>query len=131
MSDTCQPCSSGSSTHTHTHTPYGHTYARTQTPIWRPYISVRQVFFLRVNNTNKLVGLCVLTKQISPLHSDIVSSKNILSLIQTQLGVTQTALSSRKNLPSQMLLLEGFGRTHSSLERTCAHTHTNTFPALH
>lgn len=54
-----------------------------------------------------------------------MSWKNILSLIKTQLGVTQSSLSSRKNLPSQTLLLKGFRKSHSPLEKL-SQTHTQT-----
>ena len=86
------------------------------------------------NNNHTLVGLVVYSQSILlPLiqTSRDVSWKNILSLIKTQLSVTQSSLSSRKNLPSQTLLLKGFRKTHSSLEKL-SHTQTTvSFLALH
>lgn len=121
MSDTCQPCSSGSSTHTHaalnTGAIWPHLRTDTHTSTMPP--SVLVVHILWVNNANTLVGLVYSQSIFLPFiqTSRDVSWKNILSLIKTQLGVTQSSLSSRKNLPSQTLLLKGFRKSHSSLEK--------------
>ena len=135
MSDTCQLCSSGSSTHTHTHT-HTHTtlnidaiwpQVHTHTSLHCLYVCPLCMYYMYTTLTlvRPLYSKSIFLPFIQTSRD--VSWKNILSLIKTKLGVTQSSLSSRKNLPSQTRLLKGFRKTHSSLEKLShTHTHTNT-----
>lgn len=66
----------------------------------------------------------------SPLHADIQTRvmENILSLIKTQLGVTQSsAVISKKSPPPKTLLLrKGFQENSLFPGKTLTHTHTQT-----
>lgn len=79
--------------------------------------------------TNTLVGLTAHKVIFSPLHADIQTRvmENILSLIKTQLGVTQSsAVISKKSPPPKTLLLrKGFQENSLFPGKTLTHTHTD------
>lgn len=142
MSDTCQPGSSGSSTHTHTHI---HTLLNTDA-IWphthrdtHTSTAALRVLVLRIPpehhaERTHLSDSCAHKVIFSPLHADIQTRvmENILSLIKTQLGVTQSsAVISKKSPPPKTLLLrKGFQENSLFPGKTLTHTQTTASPFL-
>lgn len=103
-----------------------HARARTHTPLQCSYACLLCIYYEEITPTH-LSDLYTDKVYFPPFiqTSRDVSWKIILALIKLQVSVTQSSLSSRKNLPSQTLLLKGFRKTHSSLEKL-SHTHRRT-----
>ena len=111
-----------------------HTHAHTHTHLYSGPTCVRLAYTTRTTRRTHLSDSCAHKVIFSPLHADIQTRvmENILSLIKTQLGVTQSSavISKKSPLPKCFSSEKAFRKTHSSLEKL-SHTHSRRRQRLH
>lgn len=135
MSDTCQPCSSGSSAHTlniDAIWPHTHSHTNTHTSAVLLYMCV----FLRIYfRAKKYWGICrtrTKTKHISPLHWDILQrvmkEHSVTHQNAAQCNSTLPVISKKSPLPNTPP--QGFQENSLFLGKSVTHTPTQVYLSL-